>query len=49
MSLSEEEAESKSDETSEESAEEDDAGVRSYNEKFNNLNFISTDVIHQKI
>ena len=48
MSLSEEEAESKS-ETSEESAEEDDAGMRSYNKKFNNLNFTSTDVIQQKI
>ena len=33
MSLSEEEAESKS-ETSEESAKQDDVGVKSYNEKF---------------
>ena len=33
MSLSEEETVSKS-ETSEESAEQDDAGVKSYNEKF---------------
>ena len=36
MSISEDEAESKS-ETSEESAEQDDAGVKSYNQKFKSL------------
>ena len=44
MSLSEEEAESKS-ETSEESAEQDDAGVKSYNEKFENVINFSTNLI----
>ena len=48
MSLSEEEAESKS-KTSEESAEDDDPGMKSYNEKFKNLIFTSIDVIQQKI
>ena len=46
MSLSEEEAESKS-ETPEESAEQDDAGGKSYNEKFKNLIYTSADVIQQ--
>ena len=48
MSLSEEEAESKS-ETSEESAKPDDPGVKSYNEKFQNLIYTSTNVIQQII
>ena len=40
MSLSEEEAESKS-EISEKSAEQDNAGVKGYNEKFKNLVYTS--------
>ena len=48
MSLSEKEAESKS-ETSEESAKQDDAGVKSHNEKFKNFIYTSTDVIQQII
>ena len=40
MSLSEEEAESKS-EISEKSAEQDNAGVKDYNEKFKNLVYTS--------
>ena len=48
MSLSEEEAVSKS-EMSEESTEQDDTGVKSYNEKFKNLIYTSTDVIQQVI
>ena len=44
MSFSEEKAESKS-ETSEESAEQDNAAVKSYNEKFKI--YTSTDVIQQ--
>ena len=47
MSLSEE-AESES-ETYDESAEQDDAGVENYNEKFENLIYTSTDVIQQII
>ena len=46
MSFSEEKAESNS-ETSEESAEQDNAAVKSYNEKFKNLIYTSTDVIQQ--
>ena len=46
MSLSEEETVSKS-ATSEESTEQDDAGVKSYNEKFKNLIYTSTDVFQQ--
>ena len=46
MSFSEEKAESKF-ETSEESAEQDNAAVKSYNEKFKNLIYTSTDVIQQ--
>ena len=48
MSLSEEEAESKS-ETSEGSAEQDDAGVKRCNEKLKKLIYTSTDVIQQII
>ena len=44
MLLSEEQAESKS-ETSEESAEQINAGVKNYNEKCINLIYFSTDVI----
>ena len=47
MSLSEE-AEAKS-EISEESAKQDDAGVKCYNEKFKSLIYTSTDLIHQII
>ena len=48
MSLSEEEAQSKS-ETFKESATQDDAGVKSYNVKFKNFIYTSTDVIQQII
>ena len=44
----EEEAESKS-ETSEESVEQGDAGVKNYNEKPRNLIYASTDTIQQII
>ena len=46
LSHSEEEAQSNS-ETSEKSVKEDDAGVKSYNEKFQNLICTNTDVIQQ--
>ena len=46
MSLLEEEAESKS-ETSEEYTKQDDAGVKSYTEKIENLIYTSTDEIQQ--
>ena len=48
MLLSEEQDESKS-ETSQESAEQNNAGVKSYNEKCKNLIYFSTDVIQQII
>ena len=48
MSLLEEEAESKS-ETSDESVEQDDAGVKNYHEKPRTLIYTSTDGIQQII